>query len=104
LNNHASVAGQHAFKRCQGSIDVTEVSHVGDAVVLGRCHFAGGRKDRDHRIVDPDIDRPECVFDRGCGSLNLLGVRDIGGNHQRLTAKGLDILASCIESVPSTSD
>ncbi len=68
---------------------------------LFRLHLFDGREDRDHGIVDPDIDGAELLFDALGGIFHLLCVGDIGGQHQSLSSGALHFAACAFQSVAS---
>ena len=57
------------------------------------------REDGRHRVVYPCVDRPEPVFDRLGGGLDLIGERHVGRHDERLAAELLDLAARVVEAL-----
>jgi hypothetical protein len=67
-------------------------------------HFFHWREDRQHRVVDPDIDRPELLLD-GCRCLlDLRGVGDVEWQRQRPPAGRLDLTTRAFQSFLAACD
>ena len=49
-------------------------------------------------LLDPDIDRSERLLDGGRRPFDLIGVRDIGRQHQRRPAQRFDLLPRSLQS------
>lgn len=97
LDDGAAIARQHALERGKRAVDVPEVRHLGHAAeILGR-HLLHGREDREHRVVDPDVDGPELGLHlRGCG-LDGIGVGDVERQHEGAAALGFDVALRSLE-------
>ena len=65
LHDDSAITGEHPFERSECAVNVTEVSHLSHALKFRGGHLFDRRKDRRHRIVDPDIDLTEFRFDLG---------------------------------------
>src|ERR1700761_5751462 len=63
LNDGATVPWQHASERGEGAVDESEIKDIRNALVVIGSHLLHGRKHADHRIVHPDVDRAEVLFD-----------------------------------------
>ena len=88
LNNSAPVTRAHVLERRQRPVHLPEVSDLGHAAELVRPNRVNRRKDRRHRVVDPDVNGPEFRFDalrRGlhCGRIGHVG-RDCNRIHPEL--------------------
>jgi hypothetical protein len=93
LYDHAAVARLHPAKRRQGAVDISQIGHIGDAPEFLRRHIERRGQDRDHRIVDPDIDRPKVPLDGLRRFFHLTVVGHIRGEDECLSA-GLFHLAT----------
>ena len=58
LYNDPAISWQHSFQRRKRSINNTEISNFSHTLVFDRCHCDNWRKNRDHCIVDPNINWP----------------------------------------------
>jgi hypothetical protein len=85
-------------------VDVTKVGYFGDTFEFGRRHFHGRRKDRHHRVIDPDVDRPEPFFDSGGSPFDLIGVRHIGGNGEPRAAQILHFATGRFQALSATGN
>ena len=62
-------------------------------------HVDDPREHGRHRIVYPCVQRPEAVFDRLGGGLDLIGERHVGGHDERLAAELLNLAAGFVEAL-----
>ena len=91
LDDRAAVALGHAPERRAGPPDHAVVRDVGRAPVLVRLDVEELPVDRRHRVVDPDVDRPELVLRRLRSGLDLVGVGNVGRNNEGFAAPLLDL-------------
>ena len=98
LDDRAAVALGHPLQRGARPPDHAVVRDVGRAPVLVRLDVEELRVDRRHRVVDPDVDRPELALRRLRGRLDLVGVGDVGREDERLAAAFLDLGGDALET------
>ena len=98
LHDNSPIAWPHSSKRRHGSPDVTEIGYVCHAPEFFGCHRDHRRVNRHHRIVYPNVHRPEPLFDRSRGSFNGLGNGHVARASQRFTAKSFDFLPGSVQS------
>jgi len=80
-------------------VHISEISHFGHAaIVLGR-HLLDRRKDGDHCVVDPNVNRTEFTFDGRGRFLDGRGVRDVQRHNERPPAGSLDLASGRLQSV-----
>jgi hypothetical protein len=98
LDDRAAVALRHPFQGRARAPDHAVVGHVGRASVLVRLDVEELGVDRRHRVVDPDVDRPELALGRLRRCLDLVGLGDVCREDQRLAAAFLDLPGRRVES------
>ena len=103
LDDDASVARPHSFQGGQSAMDGAQVGHLRHSTILLGVHLPDGRKDRDHRVVDPDINRAELGLDRRSGGLHLAGIGDVRWNHEGPPSPGLDVPACAFQPCDASS-
>src|ERR1700757_5143012 len=79
LHDAASISGKHAPQRCESAMDITEIVHFSHATEFGGLHFLYWREDRNHCVVNPDVDRTETLLKGGSGGFHGLIIAHIGG-------------------------
>ena len=57
------------------------------------------REDRGHRVVHPDVDRPELALDARRGRVDCRGVGDVGLQDQRAAALGFDFAPGRLQAI-----
>src|SRR5688572_7551230 len=87
LHYHTTISRQHSSQRCQSSVNHTEISYFCDSFVLFRPHILHRRENRNHRVVDPNIDRTELAFNCVRSLLNCLGICDVRCYHEGFAAQ-----------------
>src|SRR3546814_3084292 len=55
LHNHPTISRQHAFECRHRPMDAAQVSHLSHATKLVGLDIFEGGKDRDHRVVHPNV-------------------------------------------------
>lgn len=68
---------QHTTQSRKSAVHIAEVVHVRDTTEFRRLHLFDRRKDGDHGIVDPDINRTQARFKRGGRCFHCFGIADI---------------------------
>jgi hypothetical protein len=104
LNDDAAIARLHAPQRRKRAVNGAEISDIGDTFVLFRLHFFDRRKDRNHRVVYPDVDWPETLFDRDGRGFHGGGIGHIARQHERFASERLDVPRRAFEAIHATRD
>jgi hypothetical protein len=65
LHDDTAIAREHPFQRGECAVNVAKVSDFSHTPEFFRRHLLNRRKNRRHRVVDPDIDLTEFRFDLG---------------------------------------
>ena len=97
LHDDAAIARLHPPQRRQRSVDDAEIGDLGDGAVFVRLHLDDGREDARHGVVDPYVDGPELLFERGRSLFNCVGVGDIRLQHQRASPGMRDVARRAFE-------
>ena len=97
LDDRAAVARAHALERGDRAVDGAKVGDLGHAPELGGVDVPHSREHGRHRVVDPHVDRPELALGALGGSLDLVGIGDVGGNRQCGAALAADLLRGGLE-------
>jgi hypothetical protein len=104
LHDGAGIAGDHAPKRRQRTVDGAEVGDLRDAAELSRIDLVDRGEDRRHRVVNPDVDGSELGFHPLGGCLAGIGVRDVSRDDQRLPTGCLDVFGCASQSRLAAGD
>ena len=104
LNNDTAIARQHSFERSQCSVNITEIGDLGYPFEFFRRHLFDRRKHRRHRVVDPDVDWTELVFEFACGLFHCRRVGHIGRQNQRFAAQPDDVATSAFQAFTPARD
>ena len=88
----------HPLERGARAPDHAVVRDLGRAPVLVRLDVEELGVDRRHRVVDPDVDRPELALRRLRCRLDLVGVGDVGGEDESLAAAFLDLGGDAVQA------
>ncbi len=99
LHNHAAIARQHPTQCGEGAVDKTQVGDFRDPSEFLGQHFFDRRKDGNHRVVDPDVNGTEALFNCFSCRFDLLGLCDIHRYDESLTAGLFDVAPRALESV-----
>ena len=97
LDDRAVVPRLHHPESGHRAVDASEIRNFGDSLELFRIHLLEWREHRHHRIVDPDVDGTEVVFNFQCCLVHLFVVGDIGRNNQCVAAEPLDVFTRAFE-------
>ena len=98
LDDRAGVTGSHPLQRRHRAVDISEVADLGDPFVLLGSDLPERREHRRERHVDPHINGAECVLGGGRGGLHRIGIGDVGGEFERLSAGRPDVVGGSGES------
>jgi hypothetical protein len=79
LDDHAAVARPHVLQGRERAVDRAEIGDVGHPGDLFGRQVLDRREDRDHRVVHPDVDRPEAVLEGVRRAGHGLGIGDVQG-------------------------
>ena len=83
LHNYPAITRQHPFQGGERPINATQIGHFSHAPkFLGR-HFLDRRKDRSHRIVDPNVDLAQIGFDLCGRRFHTISVPNVHGKDER---------------------
>src|SRR5688572_6325591 len=104
LQYHTTISRQHSFQSWQSSMNHTEISHLCDSFVLFRPHFLHRRENRNHRVVDPNIDGTELTFNCFRSVLNCLGIGHVRCYHEGFAAQRFNISSRSFETVTTARD
>ena len=104
LHDRPAIARFHAPECGQRSPDVAEVGDVRDAAIFVGFHLHDRREHRQHRVVDPDVDRAESLLDLAGRFIDGVVIRDIEGKDERLPARGFDFAPGRFESIAAAGD
>jgi hypothetical protein len=85
------------------AVHLAEVGDLRDAAHLVWGDLVDRSEDARHRVVDPDVDRAELGLGALGGGHDVVGVRDVGGEHQRTAAGVADLARRRIETVLAAS-
>jgi hypothetical protein len=87
----------HRFQRRHRAVDKAEVADLGHSADLGRAHVDDAREHRLHRVVDPNVDRPEPLLEPRGGGEQGVGVGDVDRLGRGLGAEGLELALDLAE-------
>jgi hypothetical protein len=102
LHNHAAIARQHSFERSQRAVYASEVCHFCYPPKFLRRHFSNWRKDRDHRVIDPDVDLAQLGLDLLRCGVDVIGLRKIEKYDQCSTAELFHFFTCRFQSVATS--
>ncbi len=104
LDDRAPVARLHPLQRGHRPVDEAEIRHLGDAPELVGLDLVEGREHRDHRVVDPDVDRAELRLDAAGCVLELPCVAYVHLEHEPSPPGSLDLPFGTRERAPSPAN
>src|SRR5262249_39053470 len=78
LNNSTLIPREHPPQCSKSAMDIAKIIYLRDAAKLGCLHLFNRREDRDHGIVDPNVDGSKALFEGCCSRLYGLIVAHIG--------------------------
>src|SRR5690348_2487421 len=104
LHDNSAIARHHSPQRRHCAVHRSKVSHFCRALELFRSDFPKRRKHRGHRVVDPSIDKPKFRFELSRGVLDLIRIRYVSRNGERVPSERLDFLARCVETFGPARD
>ena len=99
LDDRAAVARHHAAQGGERAVDRAQVVDLGHPPELRRRHVDDLAHHRDHRVVDPHVDRAELALDPLRGLLHPFGVGDVGRHGDRAAPHRLDLPPGAREAV-----
>ena len=103
LHDRAPVARAHAPQRGHRAPDEAEIGDLGGAAELVGRDLPHRREDRGHRVVDPDVDRPELRLGPLGRGLDLHRVGHVRGDRDRAPTGRDDLAARALEAVLAAS-
>jgi hypothetical protein len=104
LDDRPAVARLHPLERRPGAVHETQVGHHRDALVLVGLQVVEEGDRAGEGVVDPQLDRPECVLDRIRCPLHRLVAGDIGGEGETAASSGFDLTHGLVEPVLPAGD
>ena len=104
LHDRAVIARPHTGQRDARAVHEPVVCDVGDTSVFVRCDVLERREHRDHRVVDPHVDRPEAALDSFRGPLEVVAVGHVDRCGEGLAAETLDVLRRAVETIAAPGD
>ncbi len=81
------IAGQHAAERRHGSVNGAEVRDFRRSFKFFGRHIRHPPENGGHRVVDPDVDRTQLLFDPRRRSFDLVGIGHISGKREAFSAQ-----------------
>jgi hypothetical protein len=87
----------HARQCRHRPINLPEIGNFGGAAELLRGEPTDWRKDRRHRVVDPNVDRSQSAFDTSGSCLDRVGIGNVAHNRQGLDTLSANLLGSRLE-------
>ena len=102
LHNRPAITRQHPFQRSKRPIDTAQISHFSHAPkFLGR-HLLDRRKNRRHRVVDPDIDLAQIGFDLCSCRFDAIGIPNIHRKNERFASQFFGFFLRAFQAIKAT--
>ncbi len=105
LDDRPAIARQHPLERGLGSPHRPQIGHPRGSLVFLGCDVVEEREHGRHRVVHPDVDRAEMIFDRRGGSPDSLEVAHVSSVGVRGAAEPADVGRGAVQAgrVPARS-
>lgn len=78
--------------------------YLRDTLDLVRRQIFDRTEDGGHRVIDPDVDRSESLFDLLPGAIDGIGISHVEGQHQSFAAKILHLILRTVLPVNIARD